>query len=212
MRIDFLPDDGTGRAVLQAIPELGDRTPPVDSLILDAAPTEWGADLAAAAGTLLFADFARGDLTFAADISHELTEAIYEATGRRVISPTVRPQSAPVDAAAMPDTPLRVTTLTVSLARSVPASTPAVDRALLALVPGERFQGALYGIKEAVIASNAWYLATAVDPTSVLQAVGILFSRDLLAGEVRAELADGTAGQPSPLAQQLAAAVGLTLS
>ena len=212
MRIDFLPDDGTGRATLRAAPELGDRTPPVDSLLLDAAPAQWDVDLAAAAGTLLFARYAGDHLTFPTTISHNLAEVIYEATGRQVISPTIRPQIAQVDADPGTGAPLRVTRLTVSLAPRLPATTPPVDHARLAMVPGERFQGALYGVKEAVVASNAWYLATAVDPTAVLQAAGILFSRDLLASEIVAELSDGTTGHSTVLAKRLGAAVGLELS
>ena len=59
-------------------------------------------------------------------------------------------------------------------------------------MPGERFQGALYGVKEAVIASNAWLLATYLDPARVHLAAGILFAHDFLAQGIEIDGAPGT--------------------
>lgn len=210
MQISFLPDDGTGRAVLRAVPDTGDTHPPVDALIIDAAPRERDADLVAAAGTLLFSRYAGSSLEFTAPISADLATAIQEGTGLSIRSlvdratdhaPTLEEITAP-----------QVTDLEISFAGPVPQATPSVDLARLGLIPGERFQGALFGVKEALIASNAWYLASVVDPVDVQHAAGFLFSREFLSRKVTALSTDGEAAPAAELTRILGTSIGLVVS
>lgn len=180
MQIHFLPDDGTGRTALRAHAEAGDRPLRADQLLLDAAPRTVDHDLVAAAATVLFAPNAGTEIGFGDEISAPLASAIQDATGLAVASKVVEPST---DDSAETG-PLQVTTLAVSLGGLLEVLTPGVDRTRLQLVPGERFHGALFGVKESIIASNAWYLGQVMDPRRVQLAVGLLFARDLLAKEI----------------------------
>lgn len=210
MRIEYLQNDSADRAVLRAERSAEDRALPVDTLIFDAAPAHLSSDQIAVAGVLLFAEFAERDIAFSAPITVELQRAIADATGLAVVS-TVLPLVEASDAKEPDARPPSVTTMTVTFGAPLCDTTPRVDRTRLDLVPGERFQGALYGVKELVVASNAWYVATAIDPRAVLAAAGVLFAGDLLAKEIVL----GDAAQrlwPTPGARALCEAVGLTLS
>ncbi|MEE1617839.1 hypothetical protein [Brachybacterium sp. J153] len=208
MQIQLLPDDGTGRTALLATPDPGDRPMPVDQLLLDAAPRMLDDECTAVAGTLLFAPYAQSEISFGKKISAGLAGAIQDATGLTVTSKTAeRPRSDDAVSA-----PLQVTTLAVSLDGALEASTPGVDRTRLRLVPGERFQGALFGVKEAVIASNAWYLARVIDPHRVQLAAGLLFARDLLAQHVRTTSEEAEAWAVPEEVATLCAALGIGVS
>lgn len=210
MHFEFMPDDGTGRTVLRALPDPSDETPRVDSLVLDACPTRHDADLVAAAATLLYSRFATETLSFPSPIPQPLADAIHNATGLQVGSAITPAEPEPLEEqdAGNP----QVTTLEVSLTSEVPPRTPGVDRTRLCLVAGDRFQGALHGVKESLIASNAWYLASTVEPSDVRYAVGLLFSRDFLAREVVAGDSGSDGSRPSELALLLGASIGLTVS
>lgn len=212
MHIDFLHDDGAGRTVLEAVRGADDRALAVDRLIFDAPPRSLHQDRLAVAGVLLFGDCAESEISLPGEVSYELAEAVRDLCGLRITSEIARPKGAAEEAGAEQEAPLQVTTLTVGPVTGFPARTPEVDQTRLGLVPGERFQGALFGIKEAIIPSNAWLLASVTDPASVLLATGVLFSEDFLARALRVELADGSAGTVSPAARQLCAAVGLDAS
>lgn len=205
MHIDFQADDGTGRCSLIARPEHADRALPVGRLLLDAAPLTIDHDRVAVAGALLFAEHCGGELSFAAPVSEGVADALYTSTRQRVTASELGPQT------ATQPSPTQATLLSVDVAESLGDATPGIDRTLLRLLPGERFQGALYGVKESVIASNAWLLCTYIDPVRVRLAAGVLFAHDLLAQGI--EIGDA-AGGPHAVpagAQQLCAAVGLDL-
>lgn len=210
MHLEFFADDGTGRTVLQASPTQGDMTPRVDSLILDGSPLDWSIDHAAASATLLFARFTSETLSFSEPVGRPIYHAIREATGLAVDFDTSG-SSMHTEHSVDPDW-AQVTTLEVSLVDTISPRTPLVDCTRLGLIPGERFQGALYGVKEAMVASNAWYLTSAIDPADVLCAAGFLYSRDFLAQAIKVSTPDGTLARPSELARTLAAALGLSIS
>lgn len=208
MQIQLLTDDGTGRTALLAAPDPGDRPVPVDQLLLDAAPRMLDHDCTAVAATVLFAPYAQSEIGFGKTISASIAEAIHDATGLTITSKVAeRPRSDDAVSA-----PLQVTTLAVSLDGGLADSTPGVDRTQLRLVPGERFQGALFGVKEAVIASNAWYLARVIDPHRVQLAAGLLFARDLLAQHVRTTSEEAEAWAVPEEVATLCAALGIGVS
>lgn len=212
MHIEFLLDDGTGRAVLRAERGPGDRDLPVDSLIFDTAPATFDSDRVAAAGVMLFGEYAGEELSFGKKVSPELGDQITEVTGCTITSKTSGRVIEALGTKTSPGEILQTTTLHVSLATGFGDRTPPVDRTRLGLVPGERFHGALHGIKESLIASNAWMLASCFTPTPVLIASALLYSHDLLAKDVVAELDGGTRGRPSSVVETLCGAVGIGVS
>lgn len=212
MLIEYVQDDGAGRTALVAVRGEGDRALAVDRLLFDAPPRSVDPDRLAVAALLLFGDRAGSEISFPEEISYELADAVRELSGLNVTSEVARPEGAVVESGAAPDARLQVTTLTAGMATGFSARTPEVDETRLGLVPGERFQGALFGIKEAIIPSNAWLVANTADPVSVLLAAGLVFSEDFLARALRAEMADGSTGTVPTAARQLIAAVGLEVS
>lgn len=214
MHIEF-SRDSTGRAVLRARRGPGDRPLPVSELLFDAAPATSDSDRIAVAGTLLFARYAARAITFKAPIRESVANAIAAATGL-VIESDVLPASDPNEAREQEllkeqlGQP-RVTTLTVGFGVALPGSTPGIDHARLDLVPGDRYSGALYGVKEMLIASNAWLLASHLEPAAVMTAAGILFADDLFAGTIALD-GDVPGSWPAPHARDLCRAVGVALS
>lgn len=214
MHIDYLRDDGTGRAVVHATQGADDAALAIDQLILDVPPRGVHDDRMAVAAMLLFGGRAASEISFPRKISQELAETVNAVYGVRTISKVAKPKRAALDAEpeADADAPLQVTTLTVGPVTGFAERTPGVDRARLGLVPGERFQGALFGIKEAIVSSNAWLLADVFDPTDVMLAVGVIYSEDFLARELQVELEGDSEARASEGARQLCAAVGLGVS
>lgn len=208
-----LSRDGIGRAVLRARRGPEDRPLPVDGLIFDAAPVTRESDRVAVAGTLLFARYADSTIGFADPISERVAEAITAATGLAIDSrvlPALRSEEASEVATGKAARP-QVTTLTVALGSRLPEATPGIDRARLDLLPGERYSGALYGVKELLIASNAWLLASHLDRGAVMTAAGIIFADDLFAGTIELD-GESREDEPSQAARELCREIGLTLS
>lgn len=205
MFIEFTPDDGTDRAVLRARREDGDYRLPVDSLILDAAPHNISRDRLAVAGTLLFAPYARESIAFPTKIGRPVADALRAATGLEISSKIS-------EVRADTEARLAVTTLSVNLADSLSSATPGVDHTSLSLISGERFHGALFGVKEAVIASNAWFLAQHLGPAPVLIAAGVLYSEDLLARELRLDSTVSVAAPSLATYRELCTPLGLDIS
>lgn len=214
MHIDYLRDDGTGRAVVHATRGADDAPLAIDRLILDVPPRGVHDDRLAVAAVLLFGERAASEISFPREISHELAEAVHAAYGVKTISKVATPKRAASEDEPEADArdALQVTTLAVGPATGFTERTPGVDRARLGLVPGERFQGALFGIKEAIVSSNAWLLADVLDPTDVMLAVGVLYSEDFLARELLVELEGDSAARASAAARQLCSAVGVGIS
>lgn len=209
MHIEFVRDDGTGRAMLRAQGRAEDRALPVDSLILDADPTILDSDRIALAGALLFGTFASGDISVGTSVSADAANAIRAVTDHRVTSEVSGRVLERKGSDQAVEEPLPATTLHVALTTDLRDRTPEVDHTRLGLVPGERYQGALFGIKEAVISSNAWLLARFMDPAAVLLAAGLLFSHDLLVRTLVIEHPDGSPVPVSPSARELCAAAGI---
>lgn len=208
MHIEF-SRDSTGRAVLRARRGPGDRALPVSDLLFDATPASSDSDRIAVAGTLLFARYAERAITFEGPISASVANAIAATTGL-VVESEVLPASDPAEPQEQLARP-RVTTLTVGFGAALPGSTPGIDHARLDLVPGDRYSGALYGVKEMLIASNAWLLASHLEPAAVMTAAGILFADDLFAGTIALD-GDVPGSWPSPHARELCREVGVALS
>ncbi|MGY5765392.1 hypothetical protein ACXET9_09330 [Brachybacterium sp. DNPG3] len=206
MHIEFDSRDDTGRTRLRAVREPDDRALPVDQLIFDAEPRTLTKDRIAIAGTLAFGAYAGGRIGFPSKISSAAEAAIISATGLQVSTGVSRKAET-----APKDEPLQATTLTVQIAESLPASTPGVDRTVLSLVQDARYSGALFGVKESVIASNAWYASRRLDAASVLAAAGVLFAQDLLAREIDLALPGSESAGLSSTVRTLCAAVGLSL-
>lgn len=207
MQIEFDQHDLTGRTRLRAVPEVDDRTLPVDQLIFDAAPEALTDDRIAVAGALVFGALSAHQIGFPERISSATAEAIHSTTGLQVSTGIARTAEASTE-----NRPLQATTLTVEIASALPASTPAVDCTRLSLVQDARYSGALHGVKETVIASNAWYASLRLNAASVLAAAGVLFAQDLLAREIVLSTPAAESVGPSEADRILCAAVGLDLS
>ena len=206
MHIQFIPQDDAGRAVLQAVRDDEDPPLPLDSLVFDAAPLTLTPDLVAVAGALLFADHAHSRLTFDGTVSAATTTAISRVTGLEVSPPASL--TAPRDSA---DDEIRATTLDLGLSDSLPPRAPAGDRASRLRVSASRFHGALFGVKEAVIASNAEFMATRFRRESVLAAAGVLYSKDFLACAI--DVSGGVdGGKVSSSDVELCAAIEISLA
>lgn len=196
MLIEFLLQDEADRVVLRAVRSEEDRPLPVSELIFDLAPSQISNDRVAIAGTALFGSFADHEISFSIPISAVASKAIVDATGLAVtseISPTAASSKSSAADAEVSDRPHSVTTLTVGLGCDLSTSTPDVDCTRLNLIPGERFQGSLHGVKELVVASNAWYVASHVGNGPVLAASGLVFANDLLARALVLESVDVSA-------------------
>lgn len=207
MHIQFDTQDATGRTRLRAVREADDRALPVDQLIFDTAPGALTDDRIAIAGALAFGSYAADEIAFPSVISAAAADAIRSTTGLRISSDVARMSGDGGD-----DGPLQATLLTVTIGSSLPISTPSVDHARLNLIEDSRYNGALYGVKEAVIASNVWYAVQRLDAASVLAAAGVLFAQDLLARELCLEIPSGAADGLSDRDRTLCAAIGLELS
>lgn len=192
--------------------EAGDRALPADSLILDADPTTLDSDRVAIAGVLLFGGFATGELAFAKKVSTDAAQAIKTVTGREVVSKVSDRKLESKGSDKAIDAPLQATSLHVARSTGLQGDTPGVDETRLGLVPGERYQGALFGIKEMVVASNAWLLERYYEPTAVLLAAGLLFSHDFLAKQITIEGPDGDALPVTSSVTELCSAVGIAVS
>lgn len=212
MYIDFLPD-GTGRTVLRAHRGAADQPLPVSELVFDTPPATADPDRIAVAGALVFAGFAERSLGFAKPISAEVAEAITAETGLVIDSEVLRKRERDADSVEQEERARRprVTTLSVSLGLQSIGTTPGIDCTRLALVPGERYSGALFGVKEMLIGSNAWLLATYLEPSVVMTASGVLFADDLFAGTIAVERGE-SAAWPTARARGLCESIGLALS
>lgn len=76
------------------------------------------------------------------------------------------------------------TDLLVSSGGSISESTPGRDETVLKLVPSARFYGALKGVKESIIASNAWMFG---DSALAQLCLGILFADEFMARSISVE-------------------------
>lgn len=208
MKIDYVAQDETGKAALTASATGDERPVPVPGLLLDAAPSAVSAEAIAVAGTLLFGRFADSTIAFPRAIDARLAAAIAGATGLVVVS-EVKPYPEE-DGAIQSDSSIRATRLLVDLGFKIDSATPDVDETRLLLIPGERFQGALWGIKEYVIASNAWYLSSLLDRVSVIASAGVLYATDLLANEIATSNVDNTAA--AQIAKDLCLQLGISFN
>lgn len=202
MKIEFVPDDGRGRSALIAKTQTDDGSLAVDCLLMDAAPIEIDYDRIAVAACLIFGD-GSNSIEFDWPVSLRLAEAI-ASSGPRVTSEIELGDGAEVS--------IQATHLQVELGFQVHSKTPSTDCARLSLVPGERFQGSLHGVKESIIGSNAWLLAEYVASAKVLAGIGALYSRDFLASTVEVSADEKFSADEETIIRRLYRAVNLSFA
>lgn len=175
MHISYQDNGGAARAALAVEAESGEASPNLSELLFDVSPVSVSATQAAVAGALLYGSSALKRLK----VNGEMLN-VDVASLSHIIELPVDVDSVTASESQQ-DVPLRQTMLRVSMGVNLANNTPGRDETNLNLVPSERYFGGLLGIKEAVVASNAWLHATYVSPVRVLAATGVLFAHDFLA-------------------------------
>lgn len=179
MHIMFQQADGAARTALSVEVETGEVSPELASLLFDVSPSSVSATQTAVAGALLYGAGALKRLKVNGEMLDTAVAELSQVIGFPVESDSVT--SIDNSSVGQLDSLLKVTSLRVSLGLDLAHETPGRDETSLTLIPSERFYGGLLGIKEAVVASNAWLHATYVDPARVMAAAGVLFANDFLA-------------------------------
>lgn len=179
MHIIFQHADGAARAALSAQVESDEANLNLAGLLFDVSPSSVSATQTAVAGALLYGSDALNRLKVDGEMLEKEVAELTHIIGLPVDADSII--STDTSSESAQDAPLRVTSLRVSLGEALSLSTPGRDETRLTLVSSERYYGGLLGIKEAVVASNAWLHATYADPVRVMAAAGVLFANDFLA-------------------------------
>ena len=179
MHITFQETNSSQRAALSVHMEPEESIPNLSTLLFDISPSGVGSLQTAVAAALLFGSGALSRFKVDGELRHSEVERISEILGIPVESDSIISENTITNTDQKE--PLRVTSLEVSLEENLVSSTPGRDETKLILVSGERYFGGLLGIKEAVVASNAWLHATYVDPVRIIAATGVLFANEFLA-------------------------------
>lgn len=193
---------------LQAIPEGKESSLRVDSFIFDTCPTEMTSLHALIAGALLFGDRELERISYPdeeiSELAMEKVRAVLGLEGRSAFDDYSFSASDKENS-----TRIRATKLRVSLRPFISAKTPDRDETLLTLVPGERFSGVLWGVKESILSSNAWLHETYKPGAFVEAAAGVLFAADFLANELSVS---STSKENTVLIRELCAVVDLKVT
>lgn len=170
---------GFGKASLRAQIEQNETIPSLADLLFDISPKNVSPTQIAVAGALLFGENATTRLRVDGKMRHADVAELSQIVGA-----PVEPDAdvgASQDIESLSELPMKVTSLRVTFTEELASETPGRDATKLTLIPSQRYFGGLLGIKESVIASNAWLHATYVLPARVLAAAGVLFANDFLA-------------------------------
>lgn len=212
MHIEFLREDEAGRTTIRAHHGSDDLPLRVNTITYDVVPALVDDDRACVAGALAFLDNANHELSFDRPVTKNVADTIYQSTGRKVIS-EITPQVSLEEQGGNARTPsaIQATSLNVSFGSSFPDNTPNVDESRLSFVQSQRYEGALIGIKEMIVASNAWYVASFGNPKTIMLASALLFANDLYVKEVRLDQSDATFELPD-WAYRLSESVGVAVN
>ncbi|MHA6967378.1 hypothetical protein ACX5K5_06740 [Glutamicibacter bergerei] len=173
---------GTNGFELLAVSEGEELVPKLESLMFDAAPTDLSPLKTLIAGALLFGNRRLERIQVNGEVSNIFVEQVQTLVG---IGKSANPELdlAP-EVADEFDTKIRATTLKINLQAAFANVTPERDVTNLTLIPSERYSGVLWGIKEAIVASNAWLHEKHSSSAQVAAAVGVLFADEFLARSI----------------------------
>ncbi|MGP5026812.1 hypothetical protein ACTXI4_16750 [Glutamicibacter ardleyensis] len=173
---------GTSGFKLLAVPEGEELVPKLESLMFDAAPADLSPLKTLIAGSLLFGNRGLERLDVNGEVSVSLVEQVQTLLGigqNAKAGMNLGPEI--VDEF---DAKIRATTLKINLRGAFAEDTPERDVTTLTLIPSERYSGVLWGIKEAIVASNAWLHEKHSSRAHVAAAVGVLFAEEFLAKSI----------------------------
>lgn len=174
--------DGTNGFQIIAIADSDEVIPKLDCLMFDATPAFQSPEKTLIAGCLLFGEKNLTRVSAVNDVSSLFQEQVQEILGLTKKTITVGDfQPATVDEL---ETKIRATTLLINLRGKFPENTPGRDSTVLTLVPSERYSGVLWGIKEAIVASNAWLHEEHSSGSRIAAATGVLFAEEFLAKSI----------------------------
>lgn len=174
--------DGTNGFELKAIADSDEVVPKNDCLMFDAKPPFLNPEKTLIAGCLLFGEKNLTRVSGTNDVTPLFREQVQETLGLAIkTTPREEVQTAAVDEL---ETKIRATTLLINLRGRFPENTPGRDVTVLTLVPSERYSGVLWGIKEAIVASNAWLHEQHSSGARIAAAAGVLFAEEFLAKSI----------------------------
>ncbi|MGP5032904.1 hypothetical protein ACTXJG_15965 [Glutamicibacter arilaitensis] len=174
--------DGTSGFELTAIADGDEIVPKIDCLIFDAAPAFQTPEKTLIAGCLLFGEKNLTRVSVTDDVASSFLQQVQEILGLEKRETTRNEFQ--LGAIGELETKIKATTLRISLRGEFPESTPGRDATTLTLVPSERYSGVLWGIKEVIVASNAWLLEKTSSRTRIAAAAGVFFAEEFLAKSI----------------------------
>lgn len=174
--------EGTSGFKLLAVPEGEELVPKLESLMFDAAPADLSPLKTLIAGSLLFGNRGLVRIDVNGEVSAVFLEQVQTLLGiGKNAKAEMDPEPEVVDEF---DTKIRATTLEINLRGTFAEGTPKRDVTTLTLIPSERYSGVLWGVKEAIVASNAWLHEKHSSRAHVAAAVGVLFADEFLARSI----------------------------
>lgn len=178
---------------ITAVLEEYDSSPPVEALLIDREPRKRNNDREALAGYLAFGTFAGSGLQLHRKASPATADAIrFDSVDRALMAHPIEyyPKALPIGSS--------------SIVMTATPSAGFADRAELALVRSDRWNGAIATHRSLAVASNAFVLAMTTGVRAYL-AVAVLLAEDLDADELVLEGWDVDAAEQSRLRALLGA-------
>ncbi|WP_146113400.1 MULTISPECIES: hypothetical protein [unclassified Arthrobacter] len=179
MLIKNISVKGSGGFNLLAVREDQELAPKLESLSFDATPVGLTPLKVLVAGALLFGNREMDRIETIGEVPKGTVERVQSLLGIG-INPTMGQNLGSVESDES-DTTIKATTLKINLEGSFTANTPGRDVTTLSLIPSERCSGVLWGVKEAIVASNAWLHEKYDSRSRLVAAVGVLFAEEFLA-------------------------------
>lgn len=177
LKITWGPIAGTAGFAVTGSTE-GEELSRLDSFAFDAIPEELDPLRSVIAGVLVFGDRRLERITTNDEVPSKFINAIESIIGLRP-DPEQEPASS-FASDAEEGSPIRATTLEIRFGEDLAIATPGRDITRLTLVPSERYSGVLWGVKEAVVASNAWLHLQDRPQAFVAAAAGVLYADEFM--------------------------------
>lgn len=182
MLITNVSAEGTNGFKLLAIPEGEEPIPKLEAIMFDAIPADLSPLKTLIAGSLLFGNRGLERINVNGEVSTAFVEQVQSLLG---IGKNARAEmNVEPEVVDEFNDKIRATMLKINLRGAFPEGTPERDVTSLTLIPSERYSGVLWGIKEAIVASNAWLHEKHSSPAHVAAAAGVLFAGEFLAKSI----------------------------
>jgi len=175
LRVEWTPESDLGYGGLFAVPESYDASPIVAALLIDGCPTKVTAERLGVAATLAFGRYASGSLTLPAPVSPEVAEAVEDYCESWVAVGPLRLEPKPL--------PSGNTTFVLGgkSHNRVKNGWGRPREVALDVRRSDKWSGKLTAVDELIVASNAWLLGTASDPSDLGSYLGHLAVATLFA-------------------------------